>query len=259
MNNILKAIFDSYEKEKENIRKKAEANKNTIAALNKELDNIYTGCENLVEKINARKENKGTILELEKKLTTAYENKTILNTALKVANEMQVKTAANALRNEILSSPEKWTKYPIHFKKFQDMVQEFLKDSGLSLYHSYYSYYISGCYEYNDINAYVFCTNSEKITPEAIKEMENMGDYNIIAANDILTECKKAFKARAKIIETYEKAKKAIDDIRSPFSDCSTFYYILPYANSSPENYKHLYIRRPRIMQAATTKIYRNI
>ena len=238
MNDILKAMFDSYENEKETIRKKAAANKNTIAALNKELDNIYTGCENLVEKINARKENKGTILELEKKLATAYENETILNTALKVANEMKVKATANALRSEILSSPEKWTKYPTHFKKFQDMIKEFLKDSGLSLYHSYYSYYISGCYEYNDINAYVFCTTSEKITPEVIKEIENNGDYSIIASSDILSECKKAFKARAKIIEAYEKAKKEIEEIRSPFTSCNTFYSLLPYANSSPENYK---------------------
>ena len=240
MNNILKAIFDYYEKEKEVIRKKTAANKEVINSLNKELDNILTGCENLAEKINARKENKETILELGKKLATAYETETILNTALKVANEMQVKTAANALRNEIINSPEKWTKYPVHFKKFQDMAKEFLKDSGLSLYHSYYSYYISGCYDYHDINAYVFYTTSEKITPEVIKEMENKEDYNIIAASDILTECKKAFKARKAVIEKYEKLKEEIAEIRSPFVSCNTFYSILPYASTTPENYKRL-------------------
>lgn len=242
MNNILKAIFDSYEKEKENIRKKANANKNTIATLNSKIDSFYFGVskENFKERLSVYKENKESIKELEKKLATAYENETILNTALKVANEMEVKSVANALKAEIISSPEKWCKYPTHFKKFQDMVKEFLKDSGLSLYHSYYSYYVSGCYDYHDTNAYVFYTNSEKITPENIAEMENKGDYNIIAASDILTECKKAFKARAKIMEAYEKAKKAIDDIRSPFSSCNAFYNILPYVNSSPENYKRL-------------------
>ena len=240
MNDILKAMFDSYEKEKKNIRKKAEANKNTIAALNSKIDSFYFGVskENFKERLSVYKENKESIKELEKKLATAYENETILNTALKVANEMEVKSVANALKAEIISNPEKWSKYPTHFKKFQDMIKEFLKDSGLSLYHSYYSYYISGCYDYHDINAYVFYTTSEKITPEVIKEMENKVEYSIISASDILTECKKAFKARKAVIEKYEKAKKEIEEIRSPFTSCSAFYSILPYASTTPENYK---------------------
>lgn len=241
MNDILKVIFDSYEKEKDNIRKKAKTNKNTIAALNSKIDSFYFGVnkENFKERLTIYKENKENIKELEKRLATAYENETILNTALKVANEMQVKSVANALKVEIISSPEKWCKYPIHFKKFHDMITDFLKDSGLSLYNHYNSYDISGCYDYHNINGFVFYTASGMITPEIIKDMENKGYYNIIEANDILKECKKAFKARVKIMEAYEKAKKAIDDIRSPFSACNTFYNILPYVKHTPENYNH--------------------
>ena len=242
MNDILKAMLEAYEKEKEVIRKKTAANKEVISTLNGKIDSFYHGIDKnaFKDRLNAYKENKEAIKELEKKLASCYELETVLNTALKVANEMKVKATANALRREIISSPEKWCKYPTHFKKFQDMVKEFLKDSGLSLYHSYYSYYVSGCYDYHDINAYVFYTTSEKIMPENIAEMENKGDYNIIAASDILSECKKAFKARVKIMAAYEKAKKEIEEIRSPFASCNAFYNILPYANSSPENYKRL-------------------
>lgn len=240
MNNILAAELATYEKEKENIRKKIDANKKNIALLDKELEAVFAGCEKIADRVNARKENKEHITTICNKTAAAHELESVLYTALKVANEMQVKTVTNALRAEIISNPEKWIKYPLHFKKCQDMIKDYLSGSGLSLYNSYGSYYISGCYEYHNLNGYLFRTSAGIITQDIINDMSTKGPYFTIAASDILTECKKAFKARKNILAKYEKAKKEIEQLRVPFSACSTFYDILPYANNSPENYKHL-------------------
>ena len=242
MNDILKAMFDSYEKEKETIRKKAAANKEAIAGLNSKIDSFYFGTEkdNIKERISIYKENKETIKELEKKLAGCYELETLYNIALKVANEMKVKATANVLRTEILSNPEKWSKNPLHFKKVKDMLADFLSGTGLSLYNTGGSYYISGCYDYHNIHGHMFYTSSGMITKEILEKMEGEKEYSIIKASDILKECKKAFKARAAIMAKYEKVKEELTAIRAPFKDCNTFYNILPYASTTPENYTHL-------------------
>jgi len=240
MNDILKAIFESYEKEKEKIRKRIDANKNTINKLDAEINNLFIGCESIMQRVNVRKENKPTITELEKKLANVYEAEIILNTALKVANEMKVKVVANALKNEILASPEKWSKYPLHYQKFKDMIKDFLKDTELYFYNhfNYGNCYISGSYEYSNINSYIFYAPEGIINEKTIEDMKTNQEYPIISASDILTECKKAFAARKKILEKYENARKEIENLRTPFSSCNTFYNILPYANSTMENYK---------------------
>lgn len=238
MDENLKAIFDSYEKEKNVIRKKIDNNKTVINKLNNDIESLFNGCDSIMDRVNRRKENKPAILELEKQLANAYEMETILNTSLKVACEMEVHAAANALRNEIIENPEKWTKYPLHFQKFKTMVEDFLNGTKLSLYNSQNmgNCYISGCYDFHDFNGYVFYAPAGAITQEVIEEMKRKQGYNIIPASDIITECKKAFKARKKIIEKYEAVKKEIDSLRTPFSSCNTFYSVLPYT-SNLDNY----------------------
>lgn len=238
MDENLKAIFDSYEKEKNVIRKKLDNNKDITSKLNIKLDSIFSGCTSIMDRVNRRKENKPAILELEKQLANAYEMETILKTSLKVACEMQIKTAANALRNEIIENPEKWSKYPLHFQKFKSMIDNFL--SGTGFYFTNYmgvgSYYISGAYDYHDIKSYVLHTTAGAITQEVIEEMKSKQGYNIIPASNIITECKKAFKARKKIIEKYEAVKKEIDSLRTSFTSCNAFCSVLPYT-SNLDNY----------------------
>lgn len=243
MNENLKAIFDSYENEKTKIRKRIDANKELVKKLDNQINSYYSGCISIMDKVNARKENKPAILELEKRLAAAYETEIILTTSLKVANEMKLKAVANALRDEIINNPEKWTKYPLHFQKSKNMVDDFLNGTNLFLsnYCSAGTYYLKGLSRYyDDISAYMFTVSGGIITQEVIEEMKRKQGYNIIPASDILTECKKAFKARKKIIEKYENARKEIENLRTPFSSCNAFYYILPYANNTPENYKRL-------------------
>ncbi|MBR3581290.1 MAG: hypothetical protein IKN95_09910 [Lachnospiraceae bacterium] len=231
MNENLKAIFDSYEKEKNVIRKKLNNNKDITSKLNNDLESICAGCNSIVDRVNRRKENKLVILELEKKLANAYEIEIILKTSLRVACEMQIKTVTNALCNEIIENPEKWSKYPLHFQKFKNMIDDFLDGTGFYFYNSMGlgSYYIAGSYDYQDTQGYVLHTNAGVITQEVIEEMKRKEGYNIIPASDIIAECKKAFKARKKIIEKYEAVKKEIDSLRTPFSSCNAFYSVLPY------------------------------
>lgn len=240
MNENLKVILDSYEKEKAKIRKRIDANKDIINKLNHEHDNILSGFKTFSERVNAYKENKSTLADIEKKLSAAYETKVILNTALKVANEMKVDATGNALKHEIISNPEKWGKYPLHFQKFKDMVKDFL--SGTDFYlvnlHGIGGYYVTGCYDYNNITCYVFYTSNGIITKDVVEEMKAKQKSEIIPASDILKECKKAFTARKKILEKYEKTKKEIDVLRHEIKSCSALHSVLPYANSTMENYK---------------------
>lgn len=242
MNENLKAIFDAYENEKTKIRKRIDANKELVKKLDNQINSYYSGCISIMDKVNARKENKPAILELEKRLAAAYETEIILTTSLKVANEMKVNAVANALHDEIIENPEKWSKYPLHFQKFKNMVADFLNDTNLYLINSYNigSYYVTGSYDYHNISGYVFHAPKNIIDSQVLEEMKTKEKYSIIPAGDILKECKKAFTARKKIIEKYEKARKEIENLRAPFSSCNAFYNILPYANSTPENYKRL-------------------
>jgi len=241
MNDTLKTIFDSYEKEKAKIRKRIDTNKELIKKLDNEVNSYYSGCTSIMQKVNARKENKPAILELEKRLAVAYEMEIVLNTAIKVANEMKVKAVANALTNEIVSNPEKWTKYPLHFQKFKDMMKDFLSGTDLyfSNYMNYGNCYISGCYDYSDTKPYICSAPDGIITQDEIEKLKTKGGYNLIPASDILKECKKAFTARKKIIAKFESAKKEIETMRTPFSSCNTFYNILPYAHDL-QNYTRL-------------------
>jgi sugar-specific transcriptional regulator TrmB len=239
MNENLKAIFDSYENEKIKIRKRIDANKGLVKKLDDQINSYYSGCTSIMDKVNARKENKPAIMELEKRLAAAYETEIILTTSLKVANEMKVKAVANALHDEILSNPEKWNKYPLHFQKFKNMVADFLSDTNLYLINSYNigSYYVTGSYDYHNITGYVFYAPKNIIDNQVLEEMKTKEKYSIIPAADILKECKRAFITRKKIIAKYESVKKAIDTMRAPFTS-DTIYSLLPYANSTPENYK---------------------
>lgn len=239
MNEFLKAALSTYEKEKEKIRKRIDANKQTISTLNNQIDSFFNDCVSFTDRINAHKENKQIITDLESKLAAAYENENILNTAIKLANEMKVDVVANALKNEIISNPEKWTKYPIHFKKFQEIIKEFLSGTGLSFYSTYGSgYYLSGLYhECGDTHAYILTADNGSITNKIIDEMKNKQEYSIIKASDILAECKKAFATRKKIIAKYENVKDEINALRGPFKS-NTIYNILPYAKIDLENYK---------------------
>ena len=174
MNENLKAILDSYEKEKTKIRKRIDANKDIINKLNNEHSSILSGYKTFSERVNAYKENKSTLADIEKKLSIAYETEVILNTALKVANEMKVDATGNALKNEIISNPEKWGKYPLHFQKFKDMTKDFLSGTGFCLVNLYGvgSYYVTGCYEYNNMNRFVFNALNGIITKEVVEEMK---------------------------------------------------------------------------------------
>ena len=239
MNNNLLSILETYEKEKTKIRKRIDTNKQTLEKLSIEFDTIFSECASIKDRYNTRKDNKQLITDIENKLAAAYENQNILYTALKLANEMKVKVVGNALRNEILNNPEKWTKYPTHFKKFEEMTQSFLSDTQLYLSHSYRSYYVTGLHDYHDTNAYVFDAPDGIITEKVIEEMKNKQEYPIIKPNDIITECKKAFAARKKIIAKYEQVKKEIDAIRAPF-ESNTIYYLLPYAPVSMQNERSL-------------------
>ena len=239
MNENLKAIFDSYENEKKKIRKRIDANKELVKKLDNQISAYYSGCISIMDKVNARKENKPAFMELEKRLAAAYETEIILNTAIQLANEMKVKAVANALHDEILNSPEKWSKYPLHFQKFKNMVADFLSDTNLYLVNSYGigSHYITGSYDYHNISGYVFHAPKNIIDNQVLEEMKTKEKYIIIPAADILKECKRAFTTRKKIIAKYESVKKEIDTMRAPFTS-DTIYRILPYANSAPENYK---------------------
>lgn len=241
MNNNLLSILETFEKEKIKIRKKIDANKNTINILKNEIDSFFTDCTTLKDKVNAHKENKDIISGLELKLAIAYENETILYTALKVANEMKVKTVANAVRTEITSNPDKWCKYPLHYEKFKNMIKEFLSGTDLYFYKREYgeSCYIYGNYDLN-FDIYLFDAESGSITNKVVDGLRTKQEYPIIKASDILTECKKAFTARKKIILKYENMKKELDALRSPFTSCNAFYNILPYAPVSMQNHNYL-------------------
>lgn len=240
MNNNLQNILETYNKEKENLRNKLDANKELIKRLDAQEKDFFQDCETLKEKIETRKQNIDALKEIETKIAAAYENETILHAALKVCNEMKVKAVANALRADILSNPEKWQKYPLHFQKFKSMIKDFLNGTNFYLTNSSYSsnYYLTGLYEHRANETFIFTAHNGSITSETIEELEKRNNYNIIPAADILKETKKAFTARKKILAKYENTKKEIDALRGPFSSCGAFCEVLPYANIAPENYK---------------------
>lgn len=203
--------------------------KETKAAIDTLTQEVYSLIDHsgFTAYVESRKKFSDVLEEKENKIAKLETKKIELTLALNLSLEMQLKVVYNSLMKDITSSPEKWTKYPTHYKKFKEFASEFLgPDFGYSI--RYFG--TSGDFRIwkksntsNDLYCF-YMDDSSQIEPEKIK-----ADFEkkIIDPENIMKEVKKALATRQKLTAKIRSLEKEVSATKSVYSD-SNLYYVLP-------------------------------
>lgn len=237
MKEELKALLELYEAAQKKYESKLTAARQAIKASDEELKALYG------EDLKTYRENKEAIKAINDKRQKARATAEEYILAIKICKECKVDSAAHALIDDIKASPEKWQKYPTHYKKFDELVNDIVGNGFyLRNSHGLGSYYLETAEAGNDNNYFIFYANGTQIDENTLKDMASkIESYCEVAPADTLKEAKRILKTRAAILDKINKAKADIDELRKGFKGASAYNY-LPYI-SKIENDGTIYTR----------------
>ena len=223
-------------------------------AIQKKHENKLTSCRQMIKAKDAElrtlcadlktyRENEEAAKAISEEIKNARDTAEELTLAIMINKESKIDTAAHALIDAIKADPEKWQKYPTHYKKFEELVTDtvgngfFVNDRyGLG------SYYLYTKEMGNENNYYIFHTRAGQIDKTTLEEMESkIESYCEVPPAEALKEAKRIIKTRAAILDKINKAKADIDNLRKGFNGSSAYNY-LPYI-SKIENDGSIFIR----------------
>lgn len=208
----VKAYIDLYNATAKRAQEAAETEKAKQAAWNRLFDTTKGECLNLKARADIRKENS----ELLNEINAANTEKNIFSRMQKVICTSAERAAAEIVLDEMNANPEKWSKFPIHYKKFKELVNEtFGKD--VRIYRGNYNIQLGFDYLSPLKNIVLFYEAPERITPEAI-ENARKGRPGFYQPEEIEPKTREAAKERAAYIEKYEAMKKELDAIREKYT-----------------------------------------
>lgn len=204
MNETLKIKLDAIENEKAKIRKAWSKTADILENLKSEINVIYNQEPGIFSRSEETREK---IKEMHKKESSLQAKINAYKIAINCLSEMKVKAAAETLINDILQNPEKWEKYPIHYKKFDALLSDLI---GPDFY--IYSRYGVGSYDLScrdidsNYNYFIFYSNNSVIDEKTVADMKNkINSFIDTDPRSVLKTVKKAQK-------THEKMEKEIKD-----------------------------------------------
>jgi len=155
------------------------------------------------------------------------------NRCRKVAEESMVNAVYNVVIETMKEDPETWTKYPVHYKRFEALTE---KTFGNTVHFHKDSYgnidlYIRNNHISHERN-YIRILYGGDLTPENIAELKTKP---VMKPEEIEKEVKTAIEERTAFFKAYEETKKALDAKKQKYNDFWTLYEIFPYIESIPE------------------------
>jgi len=159
--------------------------------------------------------------------------KHLYNRCRKVAEESMVNAVYNVVIETMQEEPEKWTKYPVHFKRFETLAE---KTFGGTVHFYKDRFGNTELYIRNDLvpheRNYIRILYDGDLTPENIAELKTKP---VMKLDEIEQEVKTAIEERTAFFKAYEETKAALDAKKKKYNDFWTLYEIFPYIESIPE------------------------
>ena len=166
--------------------------------------------------------------ELGEKIDELRKELEIYNLSAKVADENGLEAVANAVLEEMQKDPEKWTKTPVHYKRFKTMFEDVFGDL-VKVY--------SEGYAGNRIEIYSNCFNHDGVAitydgfnAEAIRKATPRQPYQ---PEEIEEVTRAALEAKAAYIAKYEATKAELSKMNVYKGALSDIFPYIPYLKNS--------------------------
>jgi hypothetical protein len=155
------------------------------------------------------------------------------NRCRKVAEESMVNAVYNVVIETMKEDPETWTKYPVHYKRFEALTE---KTFGGTVHFYKDRFGNTEIYIRNDLipheRNYIRILYGDDLTPENIAELKTKP---VMKLDEIEQEVKTAIEERTAFFKAYEETKKALEAKKQKYNNFWTLYEIFPYIESIPE------------------------
>ena len=218
----IKAYYTAYNKAEE----EEKAAKKELFATPEDLKAILKD-ETLKAERKAKREEINTVF-----MRTDAE-KHFYNRCRKVAEESMVNAVYNVVIETMKEDPETWTKYPVHYKRFEALTE---KTFGGTVHFYKDRFGNTEIYIRNDLipheRNYIRILYGDDLTPENIAELKTKP---VMKLDEIEQEVKTAIEERTAFFKAYEETKKALEAKKQKYNNFWTLYEIFPYIESIPE------------------------
>lgn len=165
--------------------------------------------------------------ELGKKIKELYTEMEVYKLSAKVADESGIEAVANAVLEEMQKDPEKWTKIPVHYKKFKALFTDVFGDL-VNIY--------STGYDGNRIEIHSNCFNHDGVTitydgfnAEAIRKATPGKPYE---PEEIESVTRAAVEAKNAYIAKYEATKAELEKMNVYSGTLNDIFPYIPYLKS---------------------------
>ena len=166
--------------------------------------------------------------ELGEKIKELYTERDVYRLSAKVADESGLEAIANAVLEEMQKDPEKWTKVPMHYKKFKTMF--------LDVFGDHVNIYADGVKGNRiEIGSCAFYCSNVAITydgfnAEAIRKATPRKPYE---PEEIESVTRAALEAKAAYIAKYEATKAELSKMNVYHGALSDIFPYIPYLKNS--------------------------
>ena len=166
--------------------------------------------------------------ELGEKIKELYTEMEVYKLSAKVADESGIEAVANAVLEEMQKDPEKWTKIPVHYKKFKALFADVFGDL-VNIY--------STGYGGNRIEIYSNCFNHDGVAitydgfnAEAIRNATPRQPYE---PEEIENATRAAVEAKNAYIAKYEATKAELEKMNVYRGALSDIFPYIPYLKNA--------------------------
>lgn len=206
----VKPYLDLYTETVTREKEADEREKSAQAAWNRLFDTTGGKCLDIAARVEIRRENKNLLDEI----NAAHAEKNILGRMLKVIQASAERAAADAVLVEMNANPEKWSKYPIHYKKFAALVSDTFGED-VYIYNTFRGIQLT-LSDFRLTTQTIFYGDDDKLTPETIAAARK-GRPGFYKPEEIENATRAAAAERAEYMRRYEEVKKELDAIREHY------------------------------------------
>jgi len=168
--------------------------------------------------------------ELGEKIKELYTERDVYRLSAKVADESGLEAVANAVLEEMQKDPEKWTKTPVHYKRFKTLFTDVFGDK-ISIYTDGYRNntvnIICTCFGYGDGIVITY----DGFNAEAIRKATPRQPYE---PEEIESATRAALEAKAAYVAKYEATKAELSKMNVYHGALSGIFPYIPFLK---ENY----------------------